>query len=93
MTSNMATDIEFRFFCSLQGYHFYKAIWSPRNHELLVAKQENNNPHDQYANAAFKQEPGDNREYVVGHPPKEISPFTWFIIRHGAATYSKGYGR
>lgn len=68
MTCNMATDIEFRFFCGLKGYHVYKVVWSPRNHELLVAKQEMNNPHDQYAIAAFKQEPG-SREYVVGHLP------------------------
>ena len=85
----MTTDIEFRFFCGLRGYHVYKTIWSPRNHELLVAKQETNNSHDQYAIAAFKQESGSNREYMVGHLPKEISWFTWFIIRHGAAVTVK----
>lgn len=79
----MATVIEVQFYCGLRGYHIYKAIWSPRNHELLVAKQETNNPHDQYAIAAYKQ------ESVVGHLPKEISRFTWFIIRHGAAVTVK----
>ena len=88
MTCNMATDIEFRFLCGLRGYHIYKAVWSPRNYELLVVKQEMNNLHDQYAIAMFKQEPGSG-EYIIGHLPKEISQFTWFVIRYGAAVTVK----
>ena len=84
----MTTDIEYRFFCGLQGYHVHKTVWSPMNHDLLVAKQEINNSRDQYAIAAFKQEPGSNRDNVVGHLPKEISWFTW-LIRHGAAVTVK----
>ena len=79
----MATVIEAKFFCGLRGYHIYKAIWSPTNHELLVAKQETNNPHDRYAIAAYKQ------ISVVGHLPKEILRFTWFIISHGASVTVK----
>ena len=67
---------------------FNKAVWSPRKNELLVAKQEINNSHDQYAIALFKQESESNREYVVGQLLKETSRFTWFV-RHGAAVTVK----
>ena len=32
---------------------------------------------------------GISRQQVVGHLPKEISRFTWFIMEHGAAVTVK----
>ena len=51
----------------------------PADQDVLVARRERNNPHDRYAIAAFKRNSEAGRENVVGHLPKEISRFTWFI--------------
>ena len=66
----------------LRGYHEYHAIWTPTIGEELVAKHES---HDKYAIAAFKLLPGTIRPSVVGHLPREISRFTYYIIIHGGS--------
>ena len=57
--------------------------------EVLRVQQERNNTHDHYAIAALKQQQLRSRQQVVGHLPREISRFTWFIIDHGATVSAK----
>ena len=71
------------FLCGLRGYHEYHAIWTPTISEELVAKHENHNVHDRYAIATFKLLPGTIDPSVVGHLPREISRFTYYIIIYG----------
>ena len=85
----VSRSVKFTFSCGLRGYHEYRSVWRPSLNEVLPAKHERNNPHDQYAIAAFKQRPGFLREEIVGHLPREISRFTYFIIVHGGVVTVK----
>ena len=81
--AGVSQEISTRFLCGLRGYHEYCHEWTPVQNEVLCVQQERRNPHDYYAIAAIKQ------QQVVGHLPKEISRFTWFIINRGAAVSVK----
>ena len=84
-------DLKIQFPCGLRGYHEYRSVWTPAQQEVLVAQRECNNPFDRYAIAAMKLVTlvGISRQQVVGHLPKEISRFTWFIMEHRAAVTVK----
>ena len=62
-------------------------MWTPADQEVLFAQKESNNAFDQYAIAAMKR--GANQDKIVGHLPREISRFTWFILSHGASVTIK----
>ena len=83
------SHLRFSFLCGLRGYHKYRSVWTPSLHEVLPARHEASNPHDQYAIACMKILPGGLFESVVGHLPKEVSRFTRFIILHGARVSAK----
>ena len=76
-------DVSIKFLCGLRGYYEYCSVWRPVQDEILCVQQERNNPYDPYAVAALKQ------QRVVGHLPREISRFTWFIISHGTVVSVK----
>ena len=80
-------EISIKFLCGLRGYHEYSSVWTPVENEVLRVQQERNNPHDHYAIAALKQQ--HSRQQIVGHFPRKISRFMWFIINHGAAVSVK----
>ena len=80
----MSTDslkIWFVFLCSLRGYQ-YRSIWTPILHEVLPAKQEAGNPYDRFVIACTKKLPSCLTKSVVGHLPKEVSRYTYYIIVH-----------
>ena len=77
-------SLRFSFLCGLRGYHEYRSVWTPSIGEELAAKTESHNIHDRYAIAALKLLPGTIRLSVVGHLPREISRFTYYIIIYGA---------
>jgi hypothetical protein len=76
-------SLKFSFLCGLRGYHEYHTIWSPTIGEELVAKHESHSVQDRYAIAALKLLPGTIHPSVVGHLPRKISRFTYYIIIHG----------
>ena len=80
-------DLKITFLCGLRGYHEYRSVWTPTLNEVIRARQERNNPYDRYAIAALKHRSETHREHVVGHLPREISRYTWFIINHGAEVF------
>ena len=80
---SMESSVRFSFLCGLRGYHEYCSVWTPTIGEELVAKNEADNIHDRYAIAAFKLLPGTIRPSIVGHLPREISRFTYYVIIHG----------
>ena len=73
-------NIRFMFLCGLRGYHEYRSIWTPTLHEVLKAKQESGNTYDRFAIACTKKLPSRVTESVVGHLPKEMSRYTYYII-------------
>ena len=82
----MSTDslkIWFVFLRGLRGYHEYRSIWTPILHEVLPAKQEAGSPYNRFAIACTKKLPSHLTESVVGHLPKEVSRYTYYIIVHG----------
>ena len=82
--ADLRDDLTVRFLCGLRGYHVYRSVWTPKQQEVLDARQESNNPYDPYAIAAWNRASAPDPNKVVGHLPNEISRFTWFIIAHGA---------
>lgn len=77
----MAT-LTITFPCGVRGFHHYNSIWQPVLHETFQARPENGNTHDRYAIATVKIVGG--REQIIGHLPREISRFSWFIMSYGA---------
>ena len=57
--------------------------------EILSTTREVHNHHDRYAIAVMKRLPGSLADSVVGHLPREISRYTYFIIIHGASVSCK----
>ena len=57
--------------------------------EELLVRQEQDNTHDRYAIACLKKLPGNLHETVVGHFPKEISRFTYYILLRGVRLSAK----
>ena len=82
-------SLTFCFRCGLQGYHEYRTTWNPSIGEVLCLKHKVNNVYDRYAIAATKIHPGLLISTVVGHLPREISRFTYFIIDLGASMTCK----
>lgn len=82
-------NVTYRFSCGIRGYHEYKTSWAPVLNEVLPVKHESTNCHDRYAIAVMKRLPGTLVASVVGHLPREISRFTYFIIVHGAKVSCK----
>ena len=85
----MASTVKFNFLCGARGYHEYRFSWTPVLGEVLPARCEHHNPHDSYAIAIMKHLPGALVCTVVGHLPREVSRFTYFIISHGARVFCK----
>lgn len=77
-------ELQFVFPCGLRGYHEYRLIWTPALHEVLTVKQERSNPYDRFAIVCTTRPPASISDTIVGHLPKEISHYTFFIINYGA---------
>ena len=88
-SSGSSSTIRFTFLCGIRGYHEYKLQWAPVLDEVLTVQQQPTNPHDCYAIAVKKRLPGTLYDSVVGHLPKEISRYTYFIINHGGRVTCK----
>ena len=82
-------DVSCSFLCGLRGYHEYRFIWTPILHETLLVRHEHDNSYDRYAIACLKKLPGHLSESIVGHLPKEIARFTYYIMLHGARLSAK----
>ena len=82
-------SVTYSFCCGIRGYHEYKSRWVPVLHEVLPVKHESGNSHSIHAIAIKKRLPGILVASVVGHLPREISRFTYFIIAHGAKVSCK----
>ena len=82
-------DLRFSFLCGIRGYHEYRVRWVPALNEVLSTKREIHNRHDCYAIAVMKRLPGSLSDSVVGHLPREISRYTYYIIVHGASVSCK----
>jgi len=76
--------IQFDFLCGLRGYYEYRSTWTPTLHEVLQAKQESGNAYHHFAITCTKKLPSRLTESFIGHLPKEVSTYTYYIILHGA---------
>ena len=85
----VSSGITFSFLCGIRGYHEYKLRWTPVANEELAVRHEASNRHDCYALAVMKRLRGTLADSVVGHLPREISRFLYFIIVHGASVSCK----
>ena len=85
LLASMSHSLKFRFvfLCGLRGYHEYRSIWTPTLHEVVEAKQESGNAYDRFAIACTKKLPSHLTKSVVGHLPKEVSRYTYYIFLHG----------
>ena len=83
------SSLRHSFLCGLRGYHEYRRVWTPTVAEELVVQHESHNAYDRYAIAALKLLPGTIRPSVIGHLPREISRFTYYIIIHGGRVSCK----
>lgn len=83
MAVHTGGTLTFTFLCGLRGYHVYRSVWNPVVSECLPARHESYNAHDRYAIAAFKQLPGSIHLSVVGHLPRELSRYTYYLIFYG----------
>ena len=81
--------LKFTFPCGLRGFHEYHSMLTPTMGEELTAVHEDKNRFDRYAIAALKTLPGNIRPSTVGHLPREISRFTYYIIVHGGRVACK----
>ena len=59
----------------VRGFHVYKAIWEPKDSEVLACSHEENNPHDPFAIKTCQLDSGK----IVGHLPMELSRIRKFI--------------
>lgn len=78
--------------CYIQFFLWNKRIQNqmvPVLHEVLPVKHESRNCHNRYAITVVKRLPGTLVVTVVGHLPREISRFTYFIIVHRAKVSCK----
>ena len=82
-------DVSFSFLCGLREYHKYHLLWNPTMLEELLVRQEQDNTHDRYAIALFEKATREFARTVVGHFPKEISRFTYYILLRGARLSAK----
>ncbi len=82
-------EIQFSFPCGLRGYHEYRLRWTPTINEVLRVSQEPNNRYDRYATICLTKVPSTHAEIIVGHLPKELSRFTFYIMYYGATISAK----
>ena len=61
---------------AVRGFHVYKAIWEPKDSEVLAWSHEENNPHDPFAIKTCQLDSGK----IVGHLPMELSRISKFIL-------------
>ena len=64
---------------AVRGFHVYKAIWKPKDSEVLACSHEEKNPHDLYAMKACQLDFGK----IVGPLPMELSRISKFILDRG----------
>ena len=65
---------------AVRGFHVYKAIWEPKDSEVLAWSHEENNPHDPFAIKTCQLDSGK----IVGHLSMELSRISKFILDRGA---------
>ena len=65
---------------AVRGFHVYKAIWEPKDSEVLACSHEENNTHDPFAIKTCQLDSGK----TVGHLPMELSRISKFILDRGA---------
>ena len=83
-------DIQLSFPCGLRGYHQYRIIWTPTINEVLGVLQEPGNRYDRCAIACSTEQPSNpHADTIVGHLPKELSQFTFYIMNYGARITAK----
>ena len=70
---------------AVRGFHVNKAIWEPKDSEVLTCSREENNPHDPFAIKTCQLDSGK----IVGHLPMELSRISKFILDRGAKTEVK----
>ena len=59
-----------------RGFHVYKAIWKPKDSEVLACSHEENNPRGPFAIKTCELDSGR----IVGHLPMELSRISKFIL-------------
>lgn len=69
----------FEFYAAVRGFHFYRSIWQPQEHQILSCVFECGNHYDMFAVKTC-----DENGRTVGHLPREISRITKFIIDRAA---------
>ena len=65
---------------AVKGFHIYKAVWEPKDSEVLACSHEENNLHDPFAIKTCQLDSGK----IVGHLPMELSRISKFILDRGA---------
>ena len=83
---NMEVSVEMTI--AARGWHVYcKTVWrNPQTGEKLVAEKEKNRNAldiDPYAMAWMLKRKYKLTADIVGHVPREISRFVWFVFTHG----------
>ena len=79
----MATGT-FNFITGLRGVHVYRDIWKSSHNQFINFKQERNNHYDRFAVVGMTKLPGTLAASIIGHMPRELSPFIWYAIERGA---------
>ena len=75
----MAFNKTFEYTAAVRGCHYFKAIWQPKENEVLVCQFENGSSY-----VIFARKTCDQRGTMVGHLRCEVSRFTKFITDRGA---------
>ena len=74
-----ATKTSLSLQAAAREFHIYKAIWVPKDSEVLVCSHEESNPHDPFAIKTCQLDSGK----IVGNLPME-SRISTFILDRGA---------
>ena len=65
---------------AVRGFHVYKAIWEPKDSEVLACSHEENNSHNPFAIKTCHLDSGK----IIRHLPMELSRISKFILDRGA---------
>ena len=65
---------------AVRGFHVCKAIWKPKDSEVLGCSHKQNNPQNPFAIKTCQPDSGK----IVGHLPVELSRISKFILDRGA---------
>ena len=65
---------------AVRGFHVCKAIWEPKDSEVLGCSHEQNNPQNPFAIKTCQPDSGK----IVGHLPVELSRISKLILDRGA---------